>query len=35
MTKYFVNCKNLDELKKTYKAAAEKFGVTYKNIREV
>lgn len=24
MTKYFVNCKNLDELKKAYKAAAMK-----------
>ena len=25
MTKYFVNCKTLDELKKAYKAAAMKY----------
>lgn len=25
MTKFFINCKNLDELKKAYKAAAMKY----------
>ena len=33
MTTYFVNCKNLDELKKAYKAAAMKGSV--KNYAQI